>query len=133
MITFLSILGLALVGGAWLHYLAMIPRERVPRRPVGHGALMALGSLMALAAVVLALATGDGSLVLAAVLAGVTVGLAGYFFWLLRQAALPADRLSFVAGDPLPRFKAFDAEGRPFDSASLDGRRFFLKFFRGHW
>ena len=70
---------------------------------------------------------------LAAVVAAVTVGLAGYFFWLLSQAALPEDRLSFAAGDSLPRFTAYDAAGRRFDSASLDGRRFFVKFFRGHW
>ena len=38
-----------------------------------------------------------------------------------------------AVGAPILDFEAPDAEGEPFDLATLRGRPFLLKFFRGHW
>lgn len=40
---------------------------------------------------------------------------------------------AIAVGDTIPHFSAIDADGLPFDSSSLEGKRILLKFFRGHW
>ena len=38
-----------------------------------------------------------------------------------------------AVGQPLPRFTAVRADGAPFDSDALRGKRVLLKVFRGFW
>ncbi|MGD9603211.1 MAG: hypothetical protein AB7O21_16405 [Gammaproteobacteria bacterium] len=61
------------------------------------------------------------------------IGLSTMMLYLSATARqkLAGDRIG--VGDVLPRFAALDADGNPFDSASLAGSRVLLKFFRGHW
>ena len=119
--------GAALILGAWLHYLALIPKERVPEVPIAHHAIMVLGSLLGIAGV--ALHPGVASALLTA------VGLSGSVFWfyLFLQAALPDGEPSFSIGDPLPAFEALDGRGETVSSETLQGKRLLLKFFRGYW
>ena len=123
----LALLGFAVVTGTWVHYLSTIPDARVPETPVAHPVAMLAG--MAASVVALALELSLLTLLPAAVSLGNGMG----FLWLLSQRRLPDGELVVERGAPLPRFKAWDHRGEPFDSASLAGRRVLLKFFRGHW
>jgi hypothetical protein len=123
--TWLGVAALVVVNAAWLRYLSLIPKERVPRRPFGALAAMALGSLLA----VLSL-TAPSAATMA--LAAPSLVLAAFFVFLLAHAPQPA-RLRLREGDALIPFSATTADGAPFPSSALLGRRTLLKFFRGHW
>ena len=68
---------------------------------------------------------------------GIAAGLAlggGGLFLLLQVLGQQSRRTPTVAvGQPILDFTAPDADGRPFALASLRGRPYLLKFFRGHW
>ena len=122
----LSIVGLLIVSGAWLHYLALIPKEKVPKHPNGHKAMMGLGAVVSI--------LGAPALpYVGAALMVVSVILAFFFVYLLREAPLPKGELGVSVGDPLLPFEAQLADGSLFSSESLKGRRLLFKFFRGHW
>jgi len=121
---------MALVLGGWLHYLAAIPKERVPARPRAHQATMATALLLAAAAVALG---APGPDVASLVVALVATGLSLFFFYLLAQAPLPDGALAVAVGDALPLIELKDSDGRLGRSADWRGRRVLLKFFRGHW
>ncbi|MCP4750732.1 MAG: hypothetical protein GY866_07560 [Proteobacteria bacterium] len=58
----------------------------------------------------------------------------GLVFPALRLGSAQGDiKPAIVVGDKIIDFTALDAAGRDFDLASLRGRPFLLKFFRGHW
>jgi cytochrome oxidase Cu insertion factor (SCO1/SenC/PrrC family) len=79
----------------------------------------------------LAFARGPG--VLGGLAAGLAVAL-GALFLLLQLLGRQARPMPNVAlGRPILDFTAPDAEGQPFQLASLHGRPYLLKFFRGHW
>ena len=64
-----------------------------------------------------------------------TVGVAtGAIFLGLQTLAGQVDATPAVAvGGPILDFTAPDDQGQPFDTASLRGKPYLLKFFRGHW
>ncbi|MCB9759474.1 MAG: hypothetical protein H6739_06510 [Alphaproteobacteria bacterium] len=76
---------------------------------------------------VVALALGAPPLVLLALPAPVM------FLGLHLIAEQPAKRAAVQVGDPILTFEALDGEGRPFHLASMSGRPYLLKFYRGHW
>ena len=85
---------------------------------------------------------GGGSIGIAGALSGgwlsvVTGGLAavlGLGFAALRALSAQApNRPAVGVGEPMLAFSAPDAEGATFDSVTLAGRPYLLKFFRGHW
>lgn len=129
----LAALALALVTITWLDYFWRIARHRVPRRPRAHVITSTLGIALALAAVAWGPARGQGVSWIALGLTPLSVGMGGFFLWLLPQAALPEGELVVSVGDALPAFSAWDHRGERFDSASLAGDRVLLKFVRGHW
>ena len=56
-------------------------------------------------------------------------------FWLLATAAgkQKTGAPKIVVGQPLPAYTALNEDGSSFDSQSLAGAPYLLKFFRGHW
>ncbi|MCB9766122.1 MAG: hypothetical protein H6739_40475 [Alphaproteobacteria bacterium] len=127
-------LSLLIVLGGWLHYLRLIPQERVPERPVAHMGVLGVGALLAVMSTIPGVTTGSLAVGLAAlVLGAIAVGGALYFPILLSQAPLPDGALVVSVGDPLPDFEAPDATGAVHRSADWRGSRVLLKFFRGHW
>jgi len=125
--TLLAILGLSLVSVSWLHYLWLIPQERVPARPIIHTALMTAGLIFSVGAPWV-----DASL-LSAGLGVVTAPLAFLFFYLLTQARLPDTEIAVTVGDELLGFTATDPSGVAVGPAEWRGERVLLKFFRGGW
>ena len=80
---------------------------------------------------VIALAREPG--LLGGIAAGLAVG-AGALFLLLQALGKQSRVTPAVAlGREVLDFTAPDAEGQPFRLASLRGRPYLLKFFRGHW
>ena len=65
--------------------------------------------------------------------AGWAIGLALLMLYLSVTAGQKAPADGIQVGDTIPAFTAPDEHGATFDSASLAGSRFLLKFFRGHW
>lgn len=124
--TLLGTLAAGLVFGAWIAWWRRLQAVDIgDRTPFvateAAGVLLALAAFSAGAGVV-----GGLAAVLALLGGGVFLGL---FAVSAQERRIPAVRV----GEPVPAFSAPDAEGRVFDSASLAGRPYLLKFFRGHW
>lgn len=128
----LALIGLLSVSLTWLVYLAAIPPERAPRRPIAHVLGMSLGLISSAAGLVVAGITGS-SIGLPLVGLAITLPLAALFFYLLRIAALPPGALRVQVGDRFIPFAALNDAGQAVHSESWYGRRILLKFYRGHW
>jgi hypothetical protein len=125
-----TILGIAggllelVLSGVWLW---LIRRVRIPAdlRPTiaAHALAVALGVA----------AFGLGASTLGQVLAAAAI--AGGLVFLALQTQTRQARLTpaVAVGRPIIEFTLPDHEGRPFDLATLRGKPFLLKFFRGHW
>jgi len=119
-----ALLVVVLTGLVWFGLMRAV---RLPRNRLAFVAAMALGPVLG----VVAFLSGVGFLAGIAAALGIGAG-AGFLVlaWMSPQERrLPAVRV----GSPILDFEAPDAEGRPFRLASLHGRPFLLKFFRGHW
>jgi len=121
---FLAVALLAQAGFVWMRSIREVRTGE--RRPWVVGVVTAAVGLGALA-----LAREPG--LAGGVAAGLAVGLGGLF--LLNQVIGQQSRRTpaVAVGRPILDFSAPDAEGRPFALASLRGRPYLLKFFRGHW
>mgnify|MGYP001106539273 FL=1 len=123
----LGIAGATTVVATGLVWFRLIDRVAIPRLRAPFFVSMAAGALLG----ALALIEGTG---LAGGLAAVFAIAAGLGFDALRlQSAQARCEPSVVVGGPILDFTAPDENGQPFDLASLRGRPFLLKFFRGHW
>ncbi|HXC49676.1 MAG TPA: peroxiredoxin family protein [Candidatus Limnocylindrales bacterium] len=120
-------LAIALVLGPGVRWLWLMQRVRIPKDRTAYIAPSVAGALVGVFAL-----SAHPSLA-----AGISAGLAvvsGSVFALLCAASRQAPNVPAVTvGRPIVDFTALDDEGRPFDLASLRGRPFLLKFFRGHW
>lgn len=129
----LAVSAVVVVNAAWLYYLWLIPKERVPERPFGFVAAMVAGVSMSGASLLAALREEEAIAPSMWVLAGVATSLAAFFVYLLKQAALPDGEIRVAVGDKLLTFAARDTNGDRFHTDELRGKRVLLKFFRGHW
>ena len=127
----MSLLSLVISSLTWTWYLALIPREKVPRRPFAHVILMAVAAFLAAAAIYSA-AGAAGSL-LAGLIGLISLGLAGFFYFLLAIAALPDPKMKIAVGESLPPFRLRNQDEKWVASQDWRGQRLLLKFFRGHW
>jgi hypothetical protein len=123
----MGLLGFAIVAATWGAYWPRIARHTVPRRPRVHQAAMVAG--VALAAAAIARSPGPiGWIFVLAALVG-----AGFFLFTTTASRLPARGPAAQVGRRYLDFTAKDWQERDFQLAGLDGRRFILKFYRGHW
>ena len=122
-----GLVGMAMVALPGIQWLRLMQQVRIPKDTTAFVVTNGSGALLGAAA--FALGTGPGG----ALAAGFAV-LGGLGFVALRAASGQARVVPAVAvGGPIVDFSATDDEGRPFALASLHGRPFLLKFFRGHW
>lgn len=117
--------GIAMVNGAV--FLARMRRVAVPQNRIAHE----LAFAAALALGVLALARGAGWL--GGTLAALGAGLSGVMLLLRSVSAQARTEPAVRVGGAILDFTAPDENGAPFVLASLAGKPFLLKFFRGHW
>jgi peroxiredoxin len=123
----LGLASLALVAVAGASWWRRMQQVRLPRNAAAY--VLACGAAVALG--VAALAAGAG--LAGGLAAGLAILLGGAFLVLLAASGQRRGTLRVAVGRPVPAFEALDDEGRPFAVASLRGRPFLLKFFRGHW
>jgi hypothetical protein len=123
----LAIASLVIVLATWRRWFKTALRQAVPDNLVGF---------------VLAIATGLGLAITAffkepGVVGGLLAAAATFMslFWLLATAAgkQKTGAPTIVVGQPLPAYTALNEDGSSFDSQSLSGAPYLLKFFRGHW
>jgi hypothetical protein len=126
----LTAIGFVLITLTWVIYLAAIPRETVPARPIAHIVAMLVGLAAVTAGLMESFDPIDG---LSIALAISALGLAGFFFFLLTIARLPDGELQVGVGDALLGFTAHDSSGMPVSTDAWQGQRILLKFFRGKW
>ena len=125
--TALGVMGAAMVIGSWSRWFQLLNRVEVPRDRTLYLGLNGIGAALGIAAFL----AGTG--LLGGVLAGTAI-LGGLMFlglWL--QGAQAAVVPAVAVGQPVLDFTAPDEDGKPYDLATLRGKPFLLKFFRGHW
>ena len=123
----LGLLAAAVVLGTGVVWVRLIRAVRVPRVRAPYLAMMGVGALLGVAALARGVGAVGGVAAWVAILAG------GFFVVLRLQSAQASGEPTAKPGGPIPDFSATDDEGNPFALASLSGRPFLLKFFRGHW
>lgn len=125
--TILGVLALLLLIQAGVVWMRLIREVRVGERRTL--VLAAVAAAVGLGALALWRGPGWASGSAAVVAVGV-----GSLFLLLSALGRQSRGTPVVKlGAPILDFTAPDAEGKPFSLASLAGRPYLLKFFRGHW
>lgn len=125
-------LGFGCVLGGWGHYIATIPRDRVPRSPTLMFVTQSLGLIFAIGSLVLAI--GSGSVPVGIMfLSGFAIFMGAFFFVLYSQRRTPLGNLQVEVGSPMLAFEAIDSNGAPVNSDDWRGRRILFKFYRGLW
>ena len=122
----LGLLALIVVGATFYNWFQLIERVAIPRnRTAWFAAFLAGGAIG-----VIAISQGGFFSTLFAIPAVI----AGFGFPALRlQSSQQPNRPAVVVGGPMSTFTAPDEHGNEFDLASLTGKPYLLKFFRGHW
>ncbi len=123
----LGLAGAALIAAGWAEWFRRLRAVRVPRNRAPFLAVMAAGACLG----ALAFAVGPG--LVGGIAAGVALLGGGAFLGLRAISAQDARTPAVAVGGPVLDFEAADDQDRPFQLASLAGRSFLLKFFRGHW
>jgi peroxiredoxin len=122
-----GLIGAAILVVAGTRWMQLTYRAQLPKNATAYVVACSLAAALGLGAFVL----GTGVLGGVAAVASMLGGLAFVaLFSASGQRRLPP---AVAVGDPIIDFTARDDDDRPFDLASLRGRPFLLKFFRGHW
>ncbi len=122
----LGLLALIVVAATFYNWFQLIERVAVPRNRTGWFAAFLAGASIG----VIAIAQGG----FFSTLFALPAVFAGFVFPALRlQSAQQPNRPAVAVGDPMLSFTAPDENGNDFELASLTGKPYLLKFFRGHW
>ena len=122
----LGLLALIVVAATFYNWFQLIGRVAIPRDRRGWFAAFLSAGALGLVAI------GQGGFF--NVLFGVPAAFVGFVFPALRlQSKQQPNRPAVAVGDPMITFLAPDENGNDFDLASLTGKPYLLKFFRGHW
>ena len=125
-----NLLGLAaaaVVVATGVVWFRLIGAVRIPRVRAQYFAAMGLGVALGVAAFV------QGTGIFGAIPAAFAILAGGFFLALRLQSGQDAREPAVKLGEPMLDFTAPDDDGNPFELASLRGKPFLLKFFRGHW
>ena len=120
--------------GSWVQYLSTVPRGIVPAWPTGSLFIQAVGFLAGIAALAMLNFARPILGTVSIFLAVMAIGMSIFFYWLLfTQRKTPIGDIRVQVGDKVLPFKLLTAEGRPFNSDEMQGKRILFKFFRGGW
>ncbi len=119
---------MVLVGIAWGWYLASIPRNTVPARPVLALVLQATGATLGIWAI--ATESPQWGVLIPS---GFAIGMAVFFVFLLAQRKTPIGKIRVKVGEDLLPFSAKSSDGTVFDTEVSANQRVLFKFFRGAW
>ena len=121
---FLALFVIAGTGALWFQRMKAVRTGEVRSLVIG---LMALAALLS----VLAFRAGPG--LAGGIAAGFTLTLSGMFLALQPLSPQARNEPVVRVGGPILDFTATSDAGETFDLATLRGKPFLLKFFRGHW
>ena len=124
MLGFLAFALVAATGAFWFRRLNQVRAGEVRTAVIGS---MAVAAALAIAAFVAGPGLAGG------IAAGFALALAGTFLALQPLSGQARTAPTVRVGGPILDFSAPTDGGEPFDLATLRGRPFLLKFFRGHW
>ena len=123
----LGLAAAAVVVATGVVWFRLIDAVRIPRGRAQYFAAMGLGVALGVAAFVQETGIFGAIAAAFAILAG------GFFLALRLQSGQDAREPAVKLGEPILDFTAPDDSGESFELASLRGKPFLLKFFRGHW
>ena len=123
----LGLLAAAVVVATGFVWFRLIGAVRIPKLRAPYFAAMGVGVALGVAGFAQGVGIAGGTAAGFAIVAG------GFFVALRLQSAQETHPPAVKVGDPILDFTAADDQGKPFELASLHGRPFLLKFFRGHW
>jgi peroxiredoxin len=122
-----GLIGAAILAVAGARWMQLTYRAQLPANATAYVVACAVGAAFGVGAFVLGTGVVGG-------VAGVLSILGGLAFLALFSASGQRRQPPAVeVGGPILDFTATDDDDRSFDLASLRGRPFLLKFFRGHW
>jgi hypothetical protein len=125
MMTDLGLIGLLLILGTASVWFTRAWRVHIPKTtPYPFIAALVIGTVLG------ALALYQGT---ASSYAGWAVGVGLALLYLFMTGGQKVSEKMIRVGDSIPAFSGIDADGNPFDSADLAGKRILIKFFRGYW
>lgn len=132
----LSAASFVLVVGTVVVYFRTIPEGKVTDKVAGLVLKMLVGVGFAVAAIVWhmrgdAVSIGGAMAVIAPAAFAMMLGMTLLFFISVRKT--PVGDLRVKLGDKLLAFETVTADGTPFHTDQLAGKRTLLKFFRGGW
>lgn len=122
-----GIISAVIVLSTWGVWFKRIFEVRVPKFRAHYIAL----SIIAMALSVYAVVGGAGWI--GRVPAGVAFLMAALFCIARMQSWQGDNKPSVAVGDQIINFTALDGQGNTFDTASMAGKPYLLKFFRGFW
>ena len=122
--TYLGLIGLLIIAAASTRWFWRAWQVNVPAKPYLFQGLVGTGFVLGCLSIYL----GQND-----PYASWAVGVGIVILYLLSTGAQKAGAEMVNVGDTVPAFSAPDDNGEMFDSASLEGSRVLLKFFRGHW
>ena len=125
-----DLLGLAaatVVVATGVVWFRLVKAVRIPRVRAPYFAAMGLGVALGLAAFVQGTGFPGAIPAAFAILAG------GFFLALRLQSGQDAREPAVKLREPMLDFTALNDDGNLFELASLRGKPFLFKFFRGHW
>ncbi|MCA9937978.1 MAG: redoxin domain-containing protein [Anaerolineales bacterium] len=123
----LGLLAMIIVRANRAWYRRKIKNIQVPRKPITHQLLAALGVAVAIFTFTRPLDVIGFLLAAVALLAGIR------FIYTSLSSHIPPKSFAVRIGEPVPDFTALDGDGNAFTLSSLRGRPVLVKFFRGHW
>jgi hypothetical protein len=123
--TDLGLIGLLIIGGTAGVWFARAWLVHIPKTtPYPFIALLVIGTLLG------AFVLFQGA---ASSYAGWAVGVGLSLLYLFMTGGQKVGDQMVGVGDSIPAFSGIDADGNPFDSEDLAGKRILIKFFRGYW
>ncbi len=125
--TSLGFLALLLAVGTVVLWFRLARNVAIPEDRTAFVALWVLAAALGIAAFIKRTRWFGG---IAAVLG---IGVAAFLAFTVAISRQDVAPNAIEVGETIPHFTALDDRGQHFDSASLDGRRVLLKFFRAHW
>ena len=125
--TLLGVMAATLVAGAGASWLRRMQAVRLPRNAAPYLVACALAAGLGVAAFIVGTGVAGG------IAAALAIGGGSAFLALYSASGQRREPPAVAVGGPILDFVASDDSGRPFALASLRGRPFLVKFFRGHW
>ncbi|MCK8083655.1 peroxiredoxin family protein [Vibrio sp. 1CM24A] len=129
----LSIGGLLITVLGAMHYFSKVRKNQTPEVPVAFVTSLIVGSIMGIAAIFHISLSIPVSVLVSLPIAMLPIIMTVLVYITLKGSKAPLGDIKIEVGDQLPNFSTTTYFGTRFNNNELDGKRVFLKFYRGSW